>query len=91
MSVTKSLVAAAGWSMGAAFQRDRQAEVRPCAAGDDSVAEAQGTTREQAKGRRIIRNAPLCSFTLEIANDEKNWGRKKDESSRQKQKQLLTR
>ena len=58
MSVTKRLVAAAGWwPLGTAFQRDRQAEVRPCAGGDDSVAEAQGNkkgTKEEGEDQQSL-------------------------------------
>lgn len=45
MSVRKRPVAAAGWPLATAFRSDTQAAGRPCAAGDEAVAEAQGTNR----------------------------------------------
>lgn len=52
MSVTKDLVAAAGWSMDATFQRDRQVK-RPALAppdDDDSAGESQGTIKGTDRG-----------------------------------------
>lgn len=61
MSVTKSLVAATGWSMDATFQRDRQMKARPRAADDDdSAGEFQGTTREQAEEQTVDQCAAIC-------------------------------
>lgn len=91
MSVTKDLVAAAGWSMDATFQRDRQVTARPCAADDDdSVGESQGTTREQTKERVVAQCAAIWLRFVGRNNRQGSLGkRRKQLGGEQKQKQLV--
>jgi hypothetical protein len=92
MSVTGGLVAAAGWSMDATFQRDRQVKARPCAAeGDDSVGESQGTTRGQTEEGTDAQCAAIWLRSAGRNSRQGSLGKKRKQSGGgQKQKQRLT-
>lgn len=78
MSVTKGLVAAAGWSMDATFQRDRQVKARPCAADDDeSAGESQGTTREQTEEKRDAQCAAIWRRSVGRNSRQGSLGKKR--------------